>query len=351
MGPAFLCRGLFSLASLPYAAVTAWRNSLYDRGWLSQHRLPCRVISIGNLTVGGTGKTPVVIWVVDRLMAAGLRVGVLSRGYRRQGRTPRLLVSDGRTILADPAEAGDEPFLIASRCRGALVAVGADRVRLGRWVLDRYPVDCFVLDDGFQHRALHRDVDLVLLDASDQRGLRGLLPLGRLREPLSSLRRATAVLLTRVEAGEQVEALTERVQEALGCAVDPIQVAFRSDRVVDLVTGAVTDLQEASGKRVMIFSGIGNPGSFRRLVERAGLKVVDALVFRDHHRYAEADLVTIRRRAERAGADLIVTTEKDGVKITPWRKDRPSIAAIRLDVEIVKGRDRLERLLLGSAEC
>ncbi|MGH7167361.1 MAG: tetraacyldisaccharide 4'-kinase, partial [Nitrospiraceae bacterium] len=137
----------------PYGLAVRARTALYERGWLARRRLPCRVVSVGNLTVGGTGKTPVVISIAEWLLARGKRVGVLSRGYRRRSRAPQLLVSDGRTILEGPADAGDEPYLIAWRCPGAVVAVGADRYRLGRWVLERFPIDCFVLDDGFQHLA------------------------------------------------------------------------------------------------------------------------------------------------------------------------------------------------------
>ena len=174
-----------------YGLVTRLRLWCYRRGWLSRTRLPCRVVSVGNLTVGGTGKTPIVILLTQWLLARGQRVAILSRGYKRASTGPQLLVSNGSKLFADSSAAGDEPFLIAQRCPHAIVAVGADRVALGRWVLEQYPVDCIVLDDGFQHLALHRDVDLVLLDASDGAGLDALLPAGRLREPLTGLGRAS----------------------------------------------------------------------------------------------------------------------------------------------------------------
>ena len=143
----------------PYELAARFRLWCYIQGWFPTRRLPRPVISVGNLTVGGTGKTPVVMYLVERLTAQGKRVAILSRGYRRRSRAPQLLVSDGQRILAGPDEAGDEPYLIARRCPQAVVAVGADRYALGQWVLAQLPVDCFVLDDGFQHVQLHRDLN------------------------------------------------------------------------------------------------------------------------------------------------------------------------------------------------
>jgi tetraacyldisaccharide 4'-kinase len=168
----------------------------YEHGWLARRRLPVPVISIGNLTVGGTGKTPLVIQITEWLLKAGKRVAVLSRGYRRTSREPLLFVSDGARIIATAEEAGDEPFLIAQRCPEAIVAVGADRYRLARRVLETCGVDCIVLDDGFQHLAVHRDINLLLVDATDVDGLEGLLPAGRLREPMTAAKRATGVIVT-----------------------------------------------------------------------------------------------------------------------------------------------------------
>ncbi|MBM4124838.1 MAG: tetraacyldisaccharide 4'-kinase, partial [Nitrospira sp.] len=151
LGHALCLRLILRPLAAVYGLAVRVRTVLYEKGWLARRKLPCRVISVGNLTVGGTGKTPMVIWITERLLAQGLRVAVLSRGYRRQSREPFLLVSDGRTVLAGISDAGDEPHLIARRCPSAVVAVGADRYRLGRWVLERFPIDCLVLDDGFQH--------------------------------------------------------------------------------------------------------------------------------------------------------------------------------------------------------
>src|SRR5574337_1360647 len=199
-------KGLYWVAWL-YGIIVRFRLWCYRIGWLSTTRLSCPVVSVGNVTVGGTGKTPIVILLTEWLSAKGRRVAILSRGYKRRSRVRQLLVSDGSRILAGPLEAGDEPFLMAQRCPYALVAVGADRVALGQWVLEQHPIDCIVLDDGFQHRALHRDVDLALLDATDAAGLDALLPAGRLREPLTELGRASALVVTRADSRQDVDEL------------------------------------------------------------------------------------------------------------------------------------------------
>ena len=339
---------LLRALAVPYGWVTQCRNRLYDRGWFSRRRLPCRVISIGNLTVGGTGKTPVTIAVTATLLAAGHRVAVLSRGYRRRSRASRVLVSDGRNVLVGPGEAGDEPFLIATRCPGAVVAVGADRYELGRWVLAQYCLDCVVLDDGFQHRALARDVDLVLVDATDERGLQGLVPAGRLREPLSSAARATAVLLTRVDERVDAQPIVSLLERATGKTVQPILIRFAPQGIVDVRNGFDVPLQNVAGQRVVIFSGIGNAGAFRSLVVRQGLIVVEEVIFPDHHVYSASDVDRVSARAEGVGASVLVTTEKDAVKLQTLPSLPMPIWAIRLETHILDGGERLTQLIIGQ---
>lgn len=335
---------LLSALAAPYGVVVRARAALYRHGWLPSRKLPCRVVSVGNLTVGGTGKTPVVIALVDQLLARGLRVAVLSRGYRRRSREPALLVSDGRTMLAEPAEAGDEPYLIAARCPRAVVAVGPDRYRLGRWVLERHSVDCFVLDDGFQHLALDRDADLLLVDASDPAGLQALLPAGRLREPLAAASRATALLLTRADVGDWRD-IAETIAQATGRPVQPIVSRFRAEALVHVATGEVRPADMLTGRRILAFSGVGHPASFRGLLERLGGRLGDEVVFADHHDYTAADLATVRARARRSGAELVVTTEKDAGKVAPLVEPGEPVWAVRLDLDIVSGWEQWEQVL------
>ncbi len=340
---------LLSLLAAPYGVYVRARAALYRRGWLAGGRLPCRVVSVGNLTVGGTGKTPVVIALVERLLARGLRVGVLSRGYRRQSRESELLVSDGRTLLAGPAEAGDEPYLIATRCPRAIVAVGSNRHRLGLWVLERHPIDCFVLDDGFQHLGLHRDVDVLLVDASDPAGLQLLVPAGRLREPLTAASRASVLLLTRTDAGNWQD-VAETVAQAAGTGESPVLSRFVTEGLLNIATGEVRPAETMAGRTVVACSGIGNPASFLALLQGLGLKIGGEVIFADHHEYRASDLETLRERARLTGADLIVTTEKDAGKIKPLLKPGDQVWALRLKLDIVSGRERWERLILGEPE-
>jgi tetraacyldisaccharide 4'-kinase len=345
-----LLRWPLQILAIPYGAVVGMRNVFYDREWLRPRKLPCRVISVGNLTVGGTGKTPIVIWVAQRLIDQGRRVAVLSRGYRRTAGAPYVLVSNGASMLAGPHEAGDEPYLIAQRCPGTTVAVGADRYRLGRWVLEQCPVDDIILDDGFQHRRLYRDVDLLVLDASDRQGMRGLLPAGRLREPLSSAARAAALLVTRLDGGGDARAVVEPINAAAGRGFEAIEIRFKPEGLLDLGTGAVLKPEQASGRRAFVFSGIGNTASFRSLVRRCGIEIKDALAFEDHHIYTPDDLETIRARFVASHAEYVVTTEKDAVKLRPLMTPTDRIVALRLRTEIGAGRERLESLILPAEQ-
>ena len=305
------------------------------------------MISVGNLTVGGTGKTPIVILVTEWLLAEHKRVAVLSRGYGRTSRQTMLTVSDGRALLANPREAGDEPFLIAQRCPQAVVAVGADRFRLGRRMLDQYSVDCVVLDDGFQRLDVHRDVDVLLVDAMDAFGLDALLPAGRLREPIEATRRATAVIVTRAEQHDQVE----RVLARLRTAVDPLppiaQVIFRANELLPVVSGTGRSLEWARGKTALLVSGIGHAASFRRTAEQLGLKLVHEVVYRDHHRYTEQDVAALRGAAARFNAELVVTTEKDAGKLKPLlQAGDVGWWAVRIHAEWIAGESVVRELIM-----
>jgi tetraacyldisaccharide 4'-kinase len=336
---------LLATVAAPYGLAVRLRAALYRRGWLRRRRLPVPVISVGNLTLGGTGKTPVVIWLVGRLLERGVRVAVLSRGYRRRSREPRLLVTDGRDLLAGPAEAGDEPHLIARRCPGALVAVGADRYALGQWLLERFPVDCFVLDDGFQHLALHRDEDLLLVDASAPADLEALCPAGRLREPLSAAARATALVLTRADGGRPVEPLLAALGQAGAPAGAPILFRFAPGALVAVTAGREEPACSLAGRKVLLFSGIASPASFQTLAEGVGAVVADHRVFADHHTYRAADVSALLEQADRLGAERLVTTEKDAGKVAPFLGADERVWALRLEPEVVGGRERLERVL------
>ncbi|HXT67596.1 MAG TPA: tetraacyldisaccharide 4'-kinase [Nitrospiraceae bacterium] len=334
-------------AAIPYGVVAGLRALLYDWGWFAQRKLPVSVLSVGNLTLGGTGKTPVVIVLVDWLLAQGKRVAILSRGYRRTSTDPFLLVSDGERLLVNPKEAGDEPFLMAQRCPKAIVAVGADRYELGDWVLNRFPVDCLVLDDGYQHLGLYRDVNLLLVDATDAEGLAALVPSGRLREPLQAAARATAIVVTRADVPAQVTEVCHRLRATLGTMPDPIQVVFRPESLVSVVTGTSQTLSWSKGKTALLCSGVGHAGSFRSLVERMGMKILDEVAYADHHDYTSHDVERLRARAAELQAELIVTTEKDACKLASLLQHTDSWWAVRLTTYVSAGEERLKQLVLS----
>ena len=334
-------------AAIPYGAVARLRTLLYDWGWFAQRRLPVPVLSVGNLTMGGTGKTPVVIMLVDWLLAQGKQVAILSRGYRRTSTASYVLVSNGERLLVGPSEAGDEPFLMAQRCPKAIVAVGADRYALGDWVLKRFSIDCLVLDDGFQHLGLYRDVNLLLVDATDAEGLAALVPAGRLREPLRAAARATAIMVTRADVPAQVTEVCRSLKATLGVMPEPIQAVFRPESLVSVVTGASQPLSWSKGKTALLCSGVGHAGSFRSLVERIGIRILDEMAYVDHHAYTNQDVERLSARAGELQAELVVTTEKDSCKLAALLQPTDSWWAVRLSTEVIVGEDRLRRLVIG----
>jgi len=337
-------------AAIPYGVVARLRVFLYDWGWFDQRRLPVPVLSVGNLTMGGTGKTPAVILLVDWLLAQGKRVAILSRGYRRTSTAQYLMVSDGERLLVDASEAGDEPFMMAQRCPKAIVAVGADRYELGDWVLSRLPIDCLVLDDGFQHLGLYRDVNLLLVDATDAEGLAAMTPAGRLREPLRAAARATAIVITRADVPAQVTEVCRKLKATLGFMPDPIQAVFRPESLVSVMTGTSEPLSWSKGKTALLCSGVGHAGSFRSLVERIGMKIVGEVVHPDHHAYTSQDVDRLKARAVELRAELVVTTEKDACKLAALLQPTDSWWAVRLTTNVIAGEDRLRRLVLGIGD-
>jgi tetraacyldisaccharide 4'-kinase len=232
-----------------------------------------------------------------------------------------------------------------------VVAVGADRVALGRWVLEQYPVDCIVLDDGFQHVTLHRDVDLVLIDATDATGLDALLPAGRLREPLAGLARAGAVLITRADSRADVDSVRNRIAGIPGAPSVRAEAVFRPEALVSVIDDRRYDLDRCRGQSAWLVSGIANSGSFRRSVEAMGLSVLGETVFRDHHRYCPDDVQRVRMQAGRAKAALVITTEKDAVKLSPLLTGSDPWWALRLRAEVVRGEEQLRRLVAGKEQA
>ena len=307
-----------------YAGAVGWRNRRYDRDAGRARRAAVPVVSIGNLVVGGTGKTPVTVGLARQLRNAGWSPAIISRGYRRRGRE-RLASTRFRPGAAPPApsDLGDEPAWMARRLPDTAVVVCADRIRAARHAVERYGADLILLDDGFQHRRLHRDLDLVLIDALDPFGNGRLLPAGPLREPPAALRRADAVLLTRWDLCPGGDALRGEVRRWIGPDTPLFPFRQRAVGVRAGADGPVAPLDRLAGVAVLAFAGIGHPASFAAEVDRSPLHRVASLWFRDHHPYSAADCDRIDRVAREAGAEVLLTTEKDRIRFPEERCPLP----------------------------
>jgi tetraacyldisaccharide 4'-kinase len=283
---------------------------------------------VGNITVGGTGKTPLVMALVKSLTQHGIPVAVLTRGYRSRGSGS--LVSDGKHVLLSPEESGDEPALMARTLKGIPVFIGKDRFRNGQDALQRFAVQGFVLDDGFQHVELYRDLDILLIDASLGFGDHHLLPRGILREPLNHLRRAHLFILTKVESPETCQPM-----EALLRQIHPNPSIFHSHYEPVGLVGAQkewSDVQALKGKKVLALSAIAHPASFVSLLRSSGAEVVTEEVYPDHHNYTSEDIISIAQKAKEA--EWIVTTEKDMVKLENFDLSQMPIRALRVEFRI-----------------
>lgn len=305
-----------------YGGVHRLRRRWYAR---RSRRLPRPVLSVGNLHWGGTGKTPATAALAKRLRDSGRRVAILSRGYKSRGDGVRL-VSVGEGPLLGPLLAGDEPVLLAGRLPGVAVVVGRDRYRAGVQALERLaePPDLFLLDDGFSHLALHRDLDLLLFPLADPFGGGRLPPGGRLREPLAAVDRADAALLTGAGAADG---------EGLARALRPHGFRGSGFACPTRVTGTVAERggEPPRGCRVLLVSAVARPAAVEAAARGLGFEVADTLSFRDHHAYPEASLSAIRDRFRGCGAGWVLTTEKDWVKLL-GRLDLP-LACLRLEAE------------------
>lgn len=330
---ATLARATLRALAVPYAAAVRARNAAYDLGALSATSATVPVISVGNLTLGGTGKTPLVAWTARQCLAGGRNPAIVSRGYG-----------------ARPGQTSDEAAELALVLPGVPHVADRDRVAAAA-VAVSHGAQAIVLDDGFQHRRLARDLDIVAVDATDPFGCGHLFPRGMLREPLGGLARAHAVVLTRADAIEP-----DRRQEIIAALADLCgrrgpqvwaQAAHAPHRL-RTTSGRELPLDAVRGKRVAAFSGIGNPAAFRRTLERLGAEVVEFRPFADHHAYSAADVALLGSLAAAARADLALTTLKDLVKLPhEMLRDIP-LAAVEIAIEFLDGETELDRLVQSA---
>lgn len=333
----------FYLLSLLYGGAVRLRNLLYDCGIFKTRKIECKVISIGNITVGGTGKTPMVIMLANLLKERGYRPAVLSRGYGGRNRNSINVVSDGKRIFMEHDEAGDEPALIAGLVSDVPVITGRRRYLTGRYALERLGADILILDDAFQHRGLSRDIDIVLLNGESPFGSGFLLPRGTLREPAKALNRADVIVLTGADQKEEIAPTVK------GLVPVPTFRGYR--RPKDLVQGNGDDiypLEYLKGKTVCAFAGIAEPESFKRTIKFLGGEVVAFVRFPDHHRYTERDLKEIRRESLNHSAAITITTEKDGIKLTGFPDFLCDIYMLRIEMEIIDRDREFEDMILSK---
>ena len=344
-------RGLLFSFSKVFHVLVNIRRWLYNMRILRDKTLGVQVIAIGNLTVGGTGKTPVVEKFARELRDAGRNVAILSRGYRskpkpfhewflnkiffREDQTPPRVVSDGRSLLLDSEMAGDEPYMLASNLRDVVVLVDKDRVKSGRYAIEKFGCDTLVLDDGFQYWDLRgRRHDVVLIDRQQPFGNEHLLPRGTLREPPSHLARAQTIFITKSD-GKTAE-LRERIVKfnpdaaIIECIHSPLYLE-------DIFTGEQKTLDLLKGKKVASLSGIAQPESFEQSLVSLGAEVVYSKRFADHHRFTQQEVLNAINRGKKRQADVIITTQKDAVRFPKIdRRDLP-IYFMRVEIKIVSG--------------
>jgi len=315
---------LFPLA-LFYWGLIYWRNLFYKYGFFVSRRLPCFVISIGNITAGGTGKTPMVIHLAHFFQQQGKRVAVLSRGYGRES-TGTVLVSDGNSIQTSWRNAGDEPYLIAKKLPAIPVVVDEDRFRGGQYLMHHFNPDIILLDDGFQHRGLARDLDLVLVNSGDTKYDHKLLPYGMLREPWQHILRSDALILTKTNLNRVAPFLKRKLKETK-------QPVFQSTIDVSQSSMSPTTLNSLENTSCFIFSAIGDSYSFSKSVKSIGCNIVGERSFPDHFHYSESSLNELNQALLNSDADVGITTEKDWVKIESYSFSKP-IVVIGVDVGI-----------------
>jgi len=352
-------RWLLGLLSVVYLGIVQSRLALYRHRVLRNHSPGCLVISVGNLTVGGTGKTPVVEMLARALTEGGRKVAILSRGYKSVPRpffvrlmekmtknkslfVPRV-VSDGRSLLLDSRTAGDEPFMLANNLRGVVVLVDRDRVKSGTYAVREFGVDTLILDDGLQYVRMRHGLEVVLIDRQSPFGNEHLLPRGTLREPPRNLQRATHIFLTKCDGRDNSD-LIARIRRYNRTA-DLIECAHRPKHLRNFVTGETKPLEFLRGLRVGSLCGIAVPESFEEALRSLDAEIELSKSYADHHRYSAREIESFIRRCARREVDAIITTEKDAVRIPRILEPEVPIFYLRVQIEILAGQVAWERFV------
>jgi tetraacyldisaccharide 4'-kinase len=345
--PVRLLLSVLYAISCIFRLVVAIRYRFYDWGFLRRFPLGCQVISIGNVTAGGTGKTPVTEKFARELTAAGRKVAILSRGYRRkeapwwkrvftQVIEPPLVVSDGRHVLLDSAVGGDEPYMLASNLPGVCVLVDRNRVKAGRWAVKRFGCDTLILDDGFQYQRLKHSLEVVLVDKTNPFGNGHMLPRGVLREPAKHIERADVIFLTKSD-GNSAEVINE-IRE-YNSKAEIIECRHAPRLLRDVWSREELPLEWLKGKTLTTLSGIAVPQGFEDSLRKLGAKVIWCERYADHHRYDSSEIIFALNKTADLGADALIRTEKDAVRFPRHQTAPVKCLYLRVDIEILKGAE------------
>jgi len=333
--------------SIAFKSVVLLRLFLYNSGICRRYPLGCQVISVGNITAGGTGKTPVVEIFARELQKSGRKVAVLSRGYRkkelpwyqrffREQIEPPRVVSDGKRLLLDSELGGDEPYMLASNLPGVVVLVDKNRVKSGRYAVKRFGCDTLILDDGFQYQKLKHRLEVVLVDKTNPFGNRHLLPRGVLREPVRNLKRADFIFITKSDG--QSEALRAQIRE-LNKTAEIIECRHRAQYLQNVYTAERVPLEWLKGRTVTSLSGIAVPQSFENSLRTMGARVIYCERYADHHRYHAQEIIDAVNKAADLHADAMLTTEKDAVRFPRLETTPLPVYYLRVDIELLSGAE------------
>jgi len=351
---------LLFAASRFYRMGIQFRNWMYDKRVIRNHALGCLVVSIGNLSCGGTGKTPVVEVFARTLSAKGRHVAILSRGYRSRKRSlwfrisqmfraqkielPPKVVSDGKDLLLNSDFAGDEPYMLASNLKNVAVLVDKDRVKSGIYAINHFETDVIILDDGFQYLMLKPHINIVLVDATDPFGNGHVLPRGILREPIKNIRRADYIFLTKSDGSHKLEHLKNFLRRHTRRA-EIIECCHKPQHLVRIGTGEQMPLESLRGKKIAALSAIARPESFEHFLEQLGAELVLRDHYADHHRYTEQEMLDFIAQAKAAGASWILTTEKDAVRIPPLGRCDLPLIYLRIQIDILSGQESFDQCI------